>query len=227
MDKRIAVIIPCYNEEQTIRQVVTDFKKQLPQADIVVIDNSSVDHSAARAREAGAHILQERVAGKGKVMQIAFEKISAEIYVFVDGDATYCAKDVHALLAPVVDGRADMVVGNRLNAQNKEVWKFHRVWGNRFFCRILNMLYGSQFSDILSGFRILTRGAADKIPCVMNGFEIEAEITIRALKSKLRVIELPIHYQMRPAGSHSKLSAFQDGLKILRLMLKMRFSQFV
>ncbi len=219
--RRVAVIIPCFNEELTIENVICDFKDKIPEADIFVVDNCSSDRTGQVAEAAGAKVLHEQAPGKGSVMQIAFNKISADVFVTVDGDATYSASDVKKILAPVIEGRADMVVGNRLNNRNAEVWTRHRVWGNRCICRFFNLLYGTKFSDILSGYRALSAEAVEVLSCQSKGFEIETEITAKAVIHKLRVQEEPIHYYQRPEGSSSKLSAFQDGLKIVGTMIRL------
>ena len=219
---RIAIIVPCFNEESTIGEVVRDFNNALPEAEVFVVDNCSTDRTGDVAESAGATVMREHAQGKGSVMQIAFEKIKAEVYVTVDGDATYSASDIRKILDPVLDGRADMVVGNRLNAANSEVWRQHRVLGNKLICSFFNLLYGTKFSDILSGYRALSFDAARNMNFTSKGFEIETEITAKAVINRLRVEEPPIIYRKRPEGSSSKLSAIKDGLKIVGLMIKLR-----
>lgn len=219
---RIAVIVPCFNEELTIGEVVRDFKNTLPEAEVIVVDNCSTDRTGDVAEASGAMVMREHAQGKGSVMQIAFEKIEADVYVTVDGDATYSASDIRKILDPILKGRADMVVGNRLNAANSEVWHQHRVLGNKMICSFFNLLYGTNFSDILSGYRALSFDAARKMKFASKGFEIETEITAKAVKNKLRVEEPPVIYRKRPEGSRSKLSALKDGFKIMGLMIKLR-----
>lgn len=215
MNSKIAVLIPCLNEEKTIGKVIKDFQQALPQATIFVYDNGSIDQSYTIAQQAGAVVHKEFRKGKGSVVRRMFEEINADIYIMVDGDDTYFASDVHILMDPVVNGEADMVVGNRLMQASKEDLHWLHHIGNRFLMFILNFLFRANFKDILSGYRVMNRDFVKNIPVLAEEFEIEAEMTIQSLERHFRVIEKPIRYQSRPDGSESKIRAFRDGYKIL------------
>ncbi len=214
--KHIAVAIPCYNESATIGKVVSDFHRALPGASIYVVDNNSTDGSAQQAQNAGALVLRESRRGKGWVMQSIFESIDADFLVVVDGDDTYPAEEVHRLLEPVEQGRADMVVGTRLQkADSGAIGSLHR-WGNRLILCVLNGAFGSGFTDVLSGYRVFSGRFLRQVPVIATGFETEVELTIQALIHGMVVAEVPIGYRGRPMGSHSKLHPFWDGYRILR-----------
>jgi glycosyltransferase involved in cell wall biosynthesis len=219
MKPKIAVLIPCYNEELTVGQVVRDFRKQLPDADIYVFDNNSTDRTVEVAREAGARIAFERRQGKGYVVQAMFREVDADLYVMVDGDDTYPAAEVQKLIAPVKAGEADVAVGSRLtNASQSEFRALNRL-GNRFFLNIINFIFRVKLSDILSGYRVLNRRFVKTIPIFGGGFETETELTIKALAHGYRIVELPIDLKARPEGSLSKIRIMQDGLLILNSIL--------
>ncbi len=213
----IAVIIPCLNEKTTIAKVVGDFKAELPQAKIYVYDNGSTDNSVELAENAGAIVRVEPHKGKGNVVRRMFEEIEADIYIMIDGDDTYPAKEVHHLLKPVVEEGVDMVVGDRLahteNHKDSISW-LHQL-GNKFFLLMLNTLFRSNFKDILSGYRVMNRDFVKNIPLLAQEFEVETEMTIQALERRYIVVERPIHYRSRPDGSESKVNTFRDGFKIL------------
>lgn len=212
---KISVVIPCYNEEKTIAKVVGDFRRELPEAEIIVIDNNSTDNSVDLAREAGAKVLFEKKQGKGNVVKSMFDNIIADIYVMVDGDATYSANEIHKLIKPVLDGEADMVVGNRLkNMDAKSIKPLHQ-FGNRAILFILNLLFRTNLQDILSGYRVMNDKFVKNIPLLSEGFEIETELTLQALEKGYKIKEIPITYYERPFGSQSKLHSFRDGSKIL------------
>lgn len=213
--QRIAILIPCLNEEKTIGKVVADFKRELPHADIYVYDNGSTDQSIALAEQAGGIIKREPHKGKGNVVRSMFEDIEADVYIMVDGDDTYYAEEVHDLLQPVIDGKADMVVGDRLAKADAEALNWLHHFGNRFLLTILNALFGSNFKDILSGFRVMNRDFVKNIPLLAQEFEVETEMTIQALERRYIVEERPISYRARPDGSESKVNTFRDGFKIL------------
>jgi glycosyltransferase involved in cell wall biosynthesis len=215
--RRTAVLIPCYNEELTIGNVVTDFRRELPDAAIYVYDNNSADQTIARAQEAGATVRREPRQGKGYVMQAMFREIDADIYVLVDGDATYPAKAVHHLIAPVAAREADMVVGARLHGESE--FKALNRAGNRLFLRVLNFIFQEKLQDILSGYRVFSRRFVKSLPLVGGGFEVETELTIKALERRERIIEIPINLVGRPEGSHSKIRLFRDGFGILFTIL--------
>ncbi|MBN1230453.1 MAG: glycosyltransferase [Anaerolineales bacterium] len=216
MPDRVAVAIPCYNEEITIQKVVTDFKESLPQVDIFVFDNNSTDSSAALAKEANAFVIPVRQQGKGFVVRRIFEELSEyDAIIMVDGDDTYLAKDAPRLLDPVLTHKADMVVGNRLkSADDGSMVPLHQ-FGNRLIVWGVNRMFKTKFLDILSGYRVFGRCFIERIPLLTSGFEIETEMTLQALEENMTVIELPIGYQSRPDGSESKLNSFRDGYKIM------------
>lgn len=210
----ITVAIPCYNEELTIAKVIRDFHAELPEAEIIVFDNNSTDNSVKAARESGARVVLERRQGKGYVMQKMFRTLEADIFVLVDGDDTYFAKDVHELLKPIRSGAADMVVGNRL-LQKKGGFTVSHRFGNLLFKYLLNYLFKAKFADVLSGYRVMTKEFYQSIPLLAKGFEIETELTLQSLERSYQIVEVPIQYQDRPAGSHSKLKKITDGYQII------------
>lgn len=210
-----AVLIPCYNEAATIQTVIRDFHRELPQADIIVFDNNSQDDSVALAREAGARIIFEKKQGKGNVVRSMFDLVDADVYVLVDGDDTYSAKDVHRLMEPVMRGDADMVVGTRLDAlTDKSMNALHR-FGNRLMLNIIYVTFHIRLKDMLSGYRIMNRTFVENIPILSSGFEIETEMSLQAMERGMRIIEMPAEYRARPDGSTSKLKPFRDGTRIL------------
>ena len=208
----VAVIIPCYQEELTIGKVVEDFQRALPSARIYVYDNNCTDATAAIAKKAGAIVRRETKQGKGFVVASMFEQVDADILVMVDGDDTYDAAIVGALLEPVLEGDADMTVATRLHAYgDKSFRKFHLL-GNRLVCAIINWMFKSQITDIFSGYRAFTREAASLIPITAHGFDVETELTLQALYRGLVIKELPASYRARPEGSFSKI---EHGLRRL------------
>jgi glycosyltransferase involved in cell wall biosynthesis len=219
LGNRIAVLIPCFNEEVTIVEVVRQFRGELPDALICVFDNNSTDGTAARAREAGAHVLHEPRRGKGYVVQSIFRHIDADVYVMVDGDATYPPAAVHALIAPIVEREADMVVGSRLHAQSRSEFKQMNRWANRLVLAILKLVFGVRLTDILSGYRAFNRRFVKNLALFGGGFEIETELTIKAVARGYRIVEIPVDLAVRPEGSHSKVHFFRDGLVILSTIL--------
>lgn len=209
------VFIPCYNEEITLGKVIDDFRRELPEAEIVVFDNNSTDRSLEIAREKGVKIYEEKRQGKGNVVKAAFDQLEADIYIMVDADDTYPAEEAKKLLKPVEEGEADVVVGTRLeNADNKELRKLHQ-FGNRVILFLLNFSFRAHLKDILSGYRVMNRDYVKSIPLLSEGFEIETEMTLQALERGFRVKEISIQYRARPAGSESKLESFRDGFKIV------------
>jgi glycosyltransferase involved in cell wall biosynthesis len=215
---RITVAVPCYNEAPTIAKVVADFRAELPEAEILVIDNASSDDSARAAEAAGARVIREKRRGKGYVMQTVLETVSTDVCVVVDGDDTYFAEDVHTLLAPVLADRADMVVGDRLrDASSSALNDLHR-FGNRAILAIINLVFRTSFRDVLSGYRVMNRAFMRAVPLITGGFETETELTLQALEKGMVIQEVPIRYRARPTGSYSKLSPFADGYRILITM---------
>lgn len=221
--KKIAVLVPCYNEEATVQQVVREFRAELPDATIYVFDNASTDRTAELAKSAGADVRFVGRKGKGAVVRTMFRTIEADIYIMVDGDATYPARAVQTLLAPVLEGRADLCVGDRHSSgsyaeQNRR--PFHGI-GNAIVTRLINWLYASQLADIMSGYRVMTRQFVKHCPVLADGFQIETEMTLHALDKKFAIVEVPIEYFDRPTGSVSKLNTYRDGVRVLRSILWM------
>ena len=212
---KIAVIIPCYNEEITIRNVIMDFKKYIPSAIIYVFDNNSTDNTAKLAEDSGAIVIKELRQGKGFVNQAFMEKIEADIYVTVDGDETYPIKDVNKLIEPIINQKADMVVGARLVESKKGAFKRMHLFGNKFLTFILNKLFRTKFQDILSGFRVLSRNFVENVPLITGGFQTETEMTIQAVEKNMIILEIPISIKSRPEGSYAKLRTYRDGVLIL------------
>jgi glycosyltransferase involved in cell wall biosynthesis len=218
--KKIAVLIPCLNEELTIARVVRDFRAQLPEAAIYVFDNGSTDSTAAEAHTAGATVIPEMRRGKGFVVQSMFQNVEADIYIMVDGDNTYPASFVHELMRPVLAGAADMTVGARLDAQGSQFRWLNRL-GNRFFLGLVNVFLRARLTDILSGYRVMNREFVKSIPLLAGGFEIETELTIKAVQRRFRIVEVPTPLAQRPPGSNSKIRIAQDGLRILGTILSL------
>lgn len=216
--KKVAITIPCLNEAQTIGKVIQDFRKELPNADIYVLDNNSTDDTARIALENGAQVLEVKRPGKGSVIRSIFREIEADIYVTVDGDDTYPAEAIHDLLQPVLSGEADMSVGDRhsrggYRTENKRM--FHN-FGNGLVTFLINFLMKANLVDIMSGYRAMSRRFVKNCPVLIDGFEVETEITLHALDKLFRIREVPIEYRDRPDGSFSKLNTFRDGFRVLR-----------
>lgn len=213
-DLDIAVLLPCYNEAQTISDVVAAFRATLPMARIYVYDNNSTDSTALRAALAGATVVRERRQGKGNVVRRMFSDIEADIYIMADGDGTYAASDAPELIRTLITEGADMVVGTRRGVRADAGRQGH-AFGNRIFNTLYRSLFGNDFSDIFSGYRAFSRRFAKSFPAVSGGFEIETEMSVHASRLRLPVAELELDYGRRPDGSHSKLSTFRDGGRIL------------
>ena len=216
---RIAVLIPCYNEELTIAKVIGDFRAELPSAEIYVYDNNSTDHTAECARDAGAVVSYERRQGKGFVVQSMFAQIEADIYVIVDGDDTYPAAEVHKLIGPIEQGKAEMVVGSRLLPTSESEFRPLNKIGNRFFLEVINSIFKVKLSDVLSGYRAFSREFVKSVPVFGGGFETEVELTVKALARGYRITEVPVRLTPRPEGSFSKIRIVQDGFVILNSIL--------
>ena len=212
--RKTAVLIPCYNEELTIGDVVQQFRQELPHAAIYVYDNNSSDRTVERAKAAGATVCFEPRQGKGYVIQSMFRQIEADVYVLVDGDGTYPPGAVHRLIAPVLRNEADMVIGSRLHLESESKFKAVNRFGNGLFVGALNSLFGVRLSDLLSGYRAFNRSFVKWLPLVGGGFEIETELTIKALERGYRVVEIPVDLSPRPTGSFSKIRVFSDGVMI-------------
>ncbi len=220
-DVKIAALVPCYNEELTIAQVVADFKRYLPQATVYVYDNNSTDNTIAVAKQAGADVKKVMPKGKGNVIRRMFADIDADVYVIVDGDATYDLSVVNNLVNRLVDDELDMVVGTRSN--NKEAYRLGHQWGNRVFNNIISFFFGSKFTDIFSGYRVFSKRFVKSFPAESAGFDTETEITIHALQLSMACAEMRTDYKARPENSHSKLNKFRDGFNILlRIMVLLK-----
>lgn len=219
----IAIVVPCYQEEKTIGQVVTDFLAQLPQAKVYVFDNNCTDRTAEVALAAGAEVIREKRQGKGHVVSTIFEVVREDILIMVDGDGTYDPTAVHRLLQPILAGDADMVVAARLQQySDKSFRKFH-VAGNQLVCWIINKIFHASISDIFSGYRAFTRECAQMIPITSSGFDVETELTVQSLYRGMVVKEIEAPYGERPSGSFSKLRTLPDGIRVLlRLFLLLR-----
>ena len=214
-----AILIPCYNEELTVADVVKRFRTELPAADIYVFDNNSTDRTAEEAHRAGAIVLPVRQQGKGYVVRLMFQQIEADIYIMVDGDGTYPATSVHSLIAPIGNDQADMVVGSRLHDQSESQFKFLNRFGNKLFLSALNSIFKVRLTDILSGYRAFNRKLVKSLPLFGGGFEIETELTIKALERGYRIVEVPIDLSERPTGSKSKIRLVRDGMRIIHTIL--------
>lgn len=221
MDK-IAVLIPCYNEVRTVAKVIEDYKRALPQAVIYVYDNNSTDGTDLAAKEAGAVVRYEYRQGKGQVIRSMFHDIDAECYIMADGDDTYpaeCAKEMAGL---ILDGQAEMVIGDRLSATyfQENPRPFHN-FGNTLVKRTINFLFHTNVSDILTGYRAFSYEFVKTFPVLSKGFEIETEMTIHALDKNLGIANVVVPYRDRPAGSESKLNTYSDGVKVLRTIFRL------
>jgi glycosyltransferase involved in cell wall biosynthesis len=215
---RLAVLVPCFNEEAAIAKVVADFRAALPEAAIYVYDNNSTDRTAEVARDAGALVRRELHQGKGNVVRRMFADVEADIYVLVDGDATYDAPSARAMIVRLSNDRLDMVVAARVEENASAYRPGHRT-GNRLLTGFFASVFNATFSDILSGYRVFSRRFVKSFPVLSRGFEIETELSVHALELELAVAEIPTPYYARPAGSVSKLNTWRDGLRILSTIL--------
>jgi glycosyltransferase involved in cell wall biosynthesis len=221
---RIAVLVPCYNEEAAVATVVSDFRKALPTAVVYVYDNNSRDRTAAVALEAGAKVRSERRQGKGHVVRRMFADVDADIYVLVDGDATYDAASAPRMIEMLLADHLDMVVGLRVDQVQAAYRPGHRT-GNWMLTSFLSSVFGQAFRDILSGYRVFSRRFVKSFPVLSDGFEIETELTVHALELALPVAEVETPYYARPEGSFSKLNTWRDGFRILGTILKLYRSE--
>ena len=215
---RVAVLLPCFNEEAAIGQTVAGFRSALPGADIYVYDNNSTDRTIEVAAAAGAVVRSERMQGKGHVVRRMFADIEADVYVMADGDATYDASAAPELVQKLTEERLDMVVGARRSEVEEAYRRGHRL-GNRLFTGLLASLFGRTFSDIFSGYRVFSRRFVKSFPALSRGFETETEISVHALELAMPVGEVVTAYGARPEGSTSKLSTYRDGWRIMRTIL--------
>ena len=219
-DLRIAVLVPCYNEEAAVATVVADFRKALPAATIYVYDNNSKDRTIAVARAAGAEVRSETHQGKGHVVRRMFADIDADVYVLVDGDATYDAPSAPAMIERLLSEHLDMVVGLRVDQSVAAYRPGHRT-GNWMLTSFLASVFGQAFKDILSGYRVFSRRFVKSFPVLSDGFEIETELSVHALELALPVAEIATPYYARPEGSFSKLNTWRDGFRILGTILRL------
>jgi glycosyltransferase involved in cell wall biosynthesis len=221
---RVAVLVPCFNEEAAVATVVADFQKALPSARIYVYDNNSSDRTVDVAREAGASVRSERRQGKGHVVRRMFADIDADVYVLVDGDATYDAPSAPRMIDRLLSDHLDMVVGLRVDQVEAAYRPGHRM-GNRLLTGFLSSVFGEAFKDILSGYRVFSRRFVKSFPVLSDGFEIETELSVHALELALPVAEIETPYYARPEGSVSKLNTWRDGFRILGTILKLYRSE--
>ena len=220
--KKIAILIPCYNESKTIEKVVKDYKQALPEADIYVYDNNSSDGTDEIARKAGAIVKYEYKQGKGNVIRSMFKDIDADCYLMIDGDDTYPAENAREMCNYGLDGKADMVIGDRLSStyfrENKR--PFHN-FGNRLVRGLINTLFKSKIKDIMTGYRAFSYDFVKTFPVLSKGFEIETEMSIHALDKNFKLIEIPVQYRDRPEGSVSKLNTVSDGIKVIKTIIRL------
>jgi len=221
---RVAVLVPCFNEEAAVATVIADFRKTLPTAEIFVYDNNSSDRTAAVAREAGAEVRSERRQGKGHVVRRMFADIDADIYVLVDGDATYDTASAPRMIDMLLSDHLDMVVGFRVDQAEAAYRPGHRT-GNWMLTGFLSSMFGQAFKDILSGYRVFSRRFVKSFPVLSDGFEIETELSVHALELALPIDEIETPYYARPEGSFSKLNTWRDGFHILGTILKLYRSE--
>jgi glycosyltransferase involved in cell wall biosynthesis len=217
--EKIAILIPCYNEEATIRDVIADFKRELPESEIFVYDNNSTDRTVEFAKANGVHIRHEPRQGKGNVIKRMFREIDADLYVMVDGDSTYPVEQVHNLLDTVRNGEADMAVGSRLEHHTSESFRRFHKFGNKLIKGMINVLFRTRLKDILSGYRCFNRRFVKSIPLLSSGFEVETELTLQALDKNFAIKEIPISYKERPEGSISKIRTYSDGILIMKTIV--------
>ncbi len=216
-NKKIAVLIPCYNESKTIEKVIKDYKKALPKADIYVYDNNSSDKTDIIAKKAGAIVRYEYKQGKGNVIRSMFRDIDADCYLMIDGDDTYPAENAKEMCDIILEGKADMVIGDRLSStyfqENKRL--FHN-FGNRIVRMLINKIFKNDVKDIMTGYRAFSYNFVKGFPVLSKGFEIETEMTIHAVDKNYKLVEIPVQYRDRPEGSVSKLNTISDGIKVLK-----------
>jgi glycosyltransferase involved in cell wall biosynthesis len=217
---QVAVMVPCLNEEAAIPRVIADFRKHLPDALIFVYDNGSTDRTITVARAAGAIVRREPLRGKGNVVRRMFADIEADIYVLVDGDDTYDAASAPALIRKLLGESLDMINGAR-EEQSSDAYRRGHRFGNRMLTNLVAWFFGARLSDLLSGYRVMSRRFVKSFPALASGFEIETELTVHALQLRLPIAEVATPYKERPTASSSKLRAIPDGLRILKLIARL------
>ncbi len=219
---RVAVLIPCWNEEPTVAKVVKDFSKALPGAKIYVYDNNSTDNTVSKAKRAGAIVCYERQQGKGNVVRRMFRDVDADAYILVDGDDTYPAEAARGMVEAVLKNGADMVIGDRLtSAYAKENKRLFHSFGNKLVKVVINRIFKANISDVMTGYRAFSYQFVKTFPVLSRGFEIEAEMTIHAVDKNMQIESIAVDYRNRPAGSESKLKTMPDGAKVLRTIMRM------
>jgi glycosyltransferase involved in cell wall biosynthesis len=223
----VALVVPCFNEEAAIAKVIVDFKMAMPELKIIIFDNSSSDQTAAVASAAGANVISVTQRGKGNVVRRMFADVEADIYVMVDGDATYEASAVRLLVDKLLDEQLDMVVGCRKTrvAVAHEAYRSGHQWGNKMLTKSVVKIFGGNFTDMLSGYRVFSRRYAKSFPALSRGFEIETELTVHALELRMPFGEVDTAYGARPEGSVSKLSTYRDGWRILKMIGRLYISE--
>jgi glycosyltransferase involved in cell wall biosynthesis len=217
---RLAVVLPCYNEEAAVTQVISDFSIALPGADIYVFDNSSTDDTVEKARKAGAIVRQVQLPGKGNVVRRMFADVDADVYVMADGDATYHAPSAPEMIRKLVRDNLDMIVGVREH-ESSEAYRRGHMAGNRLLTYTMSSIFGNGFTDMLSGYRVFSRRFVKSFPAMSQGFEIETELAIHALELRIPCGEVITPYGVRPEDSESKLSTYSDGFRIIKTILKL------
>lgn len=220
-DYNIALIVPCYNEEAAIREVITSFRKYLPNLKICVFDNNSTDNTKAEALAAGAEVFSVSARGKGHVVRRMFADVEADYYIMVDGDATYDASRACEMIEKMITCKLDMLVGCRVDEGQKENYRRGHRFGNKLLTGSVKNIFGGDFSDMLSGYRVFSRRYVKSFPSQSTGFEIETELTVHALEMAMPYGEIDTSYGSRPEGSVSKLSTYKDGIKILRTIARL------
>lgn len=215
INAHIAVLVPCFNEEHTISHVINDFKNILPEAEIYVYDNNSSDQTISTAKAAGAIVRSEIYQGKGNVVRRMFSDIEADVYILVDGDATYDASAAPVMISRLIEHKLDYVNGAR-KAESGKAYRLGHAFGNRLLTGLVRKIFGAHFTDILSGYKVISRAFVKSFPALSNEFEIETELAVHALELRLPCQEVLTTYRERPEGSESKLRTFRDGWKILK-----------
>jgi glycosyltransferase involved in cell wall biosynthesis len=218
---KVAVIVPCLNEELTIGRVVEDCRRHLPEAEVYVLDNGSTDDTSEQARLRGAQVIHSPLRGKGNVLRHAFRVIDADYYVMIDGDGTYPVHEARQLIDLAAKLNYEMVCGARLDNARPEAFRPLHYLGNRMFTNMVHVLFGFPVQDLLTGFRVFSKRFAKEVPLLSRGFEIETELSVRAMAQDMAFAEVPIPYVERPMGSHSKLRTFRDGWRILLTILRL------
>ncbi|XLQ20401.1 MAG: glycosyltransferase [Candidatus Moraniibacteriota bacterium] len=221
MSEKIVIGIPCYNEEKTIEKVIRDFQRELPDSHIIVVDNNSSDKTREIAKKAGAEVFFEKKQGKGFAVQKIFNEFDGDILVLIDGDDTYNVNDTHKIIKPILEGMADMVVGDRIHIDNTKAFSNSHWWGNKFLTMSLNICFATKFRDMESGLRAMNKDFVQSTAILAGGFGIEPEIMIQAIERGCIVREIPISLVPRSDGSDSKLNTVKDGTIVLYTVLSL------